>query len=260
MLEVSFIIYQAELGTTENCCKCWTINNIFTKFIFQSIIKIPTMSKRPNQKQPRHYQRRLPHIQPKDGVFFITYNLNGSLPKTKLKQLKEERDFHILELKKKGLSPEATRDAIRNMQDFYFGKFDDLLDNMTTGPTHLGNPKVAQIVADSLHWMDGKAYKLVSYTIMYNHVHKIIYKTQEVLWTSMKMHKSYTGRLANKILDLNGQFWQHESYDHKIRNRNSFIQKVQYTLKNPEKAGLVKHWRDYPFSWVCPEFEKYAPK
>jgi len=218
------------------------------------------MSKLPIQKQSRRYQRRLPHIQPEDGVFFMTYNLDGALPKVRLKQLKEERDFKIEELKRKGFSPDETRDVIRKMQDFYFGKFDDLLDNIVAGPTHLKNSKVAQLVADSLHWMDGEAYKLVCYTIMHNHVHKIVYKTQEILWKSMKRHKSYTGRLANKILDLNGQFWQHESFDHKIRNRNSFIQKVQYTLKNPEKAGLVKNWRDYPFSWVSPEFEQYAPK
>jgi len=182
------------------------------------------------------------------------------LPKKRLQQLKEERDLKISELKQKGFSNKVTRDLIRKMQDFYFGKFDDLLDGMTTGPTHLGDPKIAKIVTDSLHWMDGEAYKLVCYTIMHNHVHKIVYKTQEVLWTSMKRHKSYTGRLANKVLELSGPFWQHESFDHKIRHRESFIEKVQYTLNNAVKTGIVKNWKDYPFSWVCPEFEKYAPK
>ncbi len=217
------------------------------------------MSKLPNKKQPRFYRRKLPHIQPEDGVFFMTYNLDGALPKNRLQQLKEERNLKISELKQKGYSNKVTRGLVRKMQDFYFGKFDELLDGMTTGPTHLGKPEIAQIVADSLHFMDGEAYKLVCYTIMHNHVHKIVYKTQEVLWVSMKRHKSYTGRLANKALDLSGQFWQHESFDHKIRHRNSFIEKVQYTLMNSQKAGLVKNWIDYPYTWVCPEFEKYAP-
>lgn len=52
---------------------------------------------------------------------------------------------------------------------------------MTTGPIHLGKPDIAQKVTDSLHFMDGEAYK-------------IVYKTQEILWVSMKRHKSYIGR------------------------------------------------------------------
>ncbi len=217
------------------------------------------MSKTPNQKPSRFYKRKLPHIQPKNGVFFVTYNLEGALPKNRLLQLKEERELKISDLKLEGLPPEEVKRKVKEMQEFYFGKFDDLLDGVIKGPTHLSNPKVAKVVQDSLHWMDGKAYKLVCYTIMHNHVHKIVYKTQEVLWVSMKRHKSFTGRTANKILNLTGQFWQHESFDHCIRNKPSFIQKVQYTLNNSVKAGLVKNWRNYPYSWVSPEFLKYAP-
>lgn len=210
------------------------------------------------KESPRFYRRNLPHLQPEDGVFFITYTLNGALPTDIYQDLKAERELKIKELKKEGLSPEEIKTSIRNLQEFYFGKYDSFLDNSSHGPRHLEHPLVSKLVKDSLHWMDGKAYKLVCYIIMCNHVHKIVYKTRGVLWKLMKQHKSYTGKEANKVLGLTGPFWQHESFDHCIRNREWLAQKIQYTLKNAQNAGLVKHWNDYPHCWIRPEFEKYV--
>jgi putative transposase len=59
--------------------------------------------------------------------------------------------------------------------------------------------------------------------------------------------KSYTANEANKILSRSGAFWETESYDHVIRNSIEYYRvKV---LNNPVKAGLVKDWREWPWSW-----------
>ena len=50
-------------------------------------------------------------------------------------------------------------------------KFDDLLDNETSGPTWLKRNEIAKIIAESLHFRDGKDFKLVCYCVMSNHIH-----------------------------------------------------------------------------------------
>ncbi|MCB9009619.1 MAG: transposase, partial [Ardenticatenaceae bacterium] len=57
--------------------------------------------------------------------------------------------------------------------------------------------------------------------------------------------KRYTAVSANKILGRQGQFWQHESYDHIVRDEAELQRIRQYVLNNPVKAGLV----DSPDGW-----------
>jgi putative transposase len=65
--------------------------------------------------------------------------------------------------------------------------------------------------------------------------------------------KSIKGRSAyecNKLLDRRGPFWQHESYDHVLRDDAELERTVWSILGNPVKAGLCKHWRDWKWSYV----------
>lgn len=39
-----------------------------------------------------YYQRNLPHYQPEDGEFFVTFRLANSLPKAVIGQLKQEKE------------------------------------------------------------------------------------------------------------------------------------------------------------------------
>jgi len=66
----------------------------------------------------------------------------------------------------------------------------------------------------------------------------------------MKSLKGYTARRANQLLNRTGQFWDTESYDHEIRDEGEFSRIVKYVRNNPVKAGIVKDWRDYPWTWV----------
>jgi len=42
--------------------------------------------KMPKHKIPEEYRRKLPHIQPQNAVFFVTFNLIGAMPLHILKQ------------------------------------------------------------------------------------------------------------------------------------------------------------------------------
>ena len=61
--------------------------------------------------------------------------------------------------------------------------------------------------------------------------------------------KSYTAQEANKLLKRRGTFWAAESYDHEVRDEAEYHRIVRYVINNPVKAGLVKEWREWPWSW-----------
>ncbi len=208
-----------------------------------------------------YYRRRLPHIQPKNGVFNITFRLAGTLPKEKLLQLKDEKEFRIAQLRKTIEDEESLRISLQKEQILYLGKYDALLDSGTYGPTFLKQKAIAKIVADCfMYWHQKGRYKLVCYSVMPNHVHVILYKIQKPLFRILQTIKIYTAKEANKVLNRTGEpFWHPESYDNLIRNREGFRDKVQYVLLNAVKANIVKRWQDFEFVYLNPEFEQYAP-
>ncbi|NOZ45604.1 MAG: hypothetical protein GXO79_02365 [Chlorobi bacterium] len=205
--------------------------------------------------EKEEYRRHLPHIQPKEGVFFITFRLYGSLPVSILQKLKEEKEINIIRQRKQfGSKKDQMKKAIRKENEQYNEVFNSMLDNPKSGTTYLANKTIAKIVANSIHFLDGKDYKLICYTIMSNHVHMIIYKIKKPLFKILQSLKRYTAREANKIINTQGSFWQKESYDNLINSRNELANKIKYVVENPVKINLVKNWEDWEFSYCNPEF------
>jgi REP element-mobilizing transposase RayT len=65
----------------------------------------------------------------------------------------------------------------------------------------------------------------------------------------MKSLKGYSAWEANRALGRKGTFWEQESYDHVVRDDAEFRRIVNYVLNNPVKAGLVKDWRQWKWSY-----------
>jgi REP element-mobilizing transposase RayT len=65
----------------------------------------------------------------------------------------------------------------------------------------------------------------------------------------MQSLKWYTAKECNKILNCTGQFWQHESYDHVVRNEEELNRIIEYILNNPVKAGLVETHEDWKWNY-----------
>jgi putative transposase len=191
------------------------------------------------------YKRRLPHIQIAGATYFITFRLANSLPLEALDKLaKEKQKMNKLSAKQK----EAAHQA-------WFAKYDDYLDQALHGNLYLKNEQIADMVAKSIQYRDGRSYDLISFCIMLNHVHLVCTPLEKSdgtyfgLTELLHSLKRHTAREANKILQRNGTFWQDESYDHFTRDDTELEQIVKYVLYNPVKANLVKEQTDWKWSY-----------
>ena len=63
-----------------------------------------------------------------------------------------------------------------------------------------------------------------------------------------KGRNQHTALECNRRLGREGAFWQHESYDHWIRDAEEMERILLYVDGNPVKAGLVESPEDWPFS------------
>lgn len=208
------------------------------------------------------YRRKLPHWIPSDAIFFITFRLANSLPANIIKKLVEEKENHQKIIQAKFQEKEQ-KERLYELEKKYFRHFDAWLDRChAESPVWLRQEKIARIVSEVIHEFDGQRYALMAYCIMPNHVHLLIdtrgYKidvshrgttAHYPLSDMLKQLKGRSSHLANQALKRSRMFWQHESYDHVVRDSKELERIHWYILNNPVKAGLVTQWQDWPYSW-----------
>lgn len=168
-------------------------------------------------------RRKLPHIHSPGSTIFTTFRLAGSIPKSTLNQWLAEKALRDKTV--------ATADAEIEFRRRWFARFEEILDKAAVGPRWLADPRVAQIVADSLNYRDQRVYDLSAYCIMSTHVHAVFtpflntaslteipdshpvrFKSSEpTLSAIMQSLKGYTAHEANKVLKRTGPFWEVES-------------------------------------------------
>jgi putative transposase len=204
-----------------------------------------------------HYGN-LPHWQPAGATFFVTMRLADSIPKHIIEQIKTQKAIDIRE-KQEELKEDTHKltTEIYLIEKKYFGIFDKVLDK-SNEPYWLKEKAIAEIVRKSIAFFEGKELKTHAYCIMPNHLHWVFthHVEAQVLWRVVQRMKSFTAKEANKLLNREGQFWEAESYDHIVRDAKEFDNIVWYTLQNPVKAGFVKEWQDWQFSYANEDFWK----
>jgi putative transposase len=207
------------------------------------------------------YKRHLPHIQPLGGLFFVTYNLKGSIPEEVIAQWRIEN-----EAKKTAISNNSinAKQDLEKQGKLDFAKKDTFLDTYTGGNHYFKTDSLAQIVANTLHYWDNKRLELYAYTIMSNHVHVVFrlfdeYEMTKPYYLEQIMHsiKLFSARECNKLLGLEGEFWQEESYDRLVRDKDELKRILLYVLNNPVKAGLCEKMSDWKWSYIKPEYNDF---
>jgi len=210
------------------------------------------------------YKQRLPHIQPIGAAFFVTFSLFGCIPKRILQELKEKYKNEIA--KANLVIDRHNRNLeIFNIRKQYLFEYDQVLHSIVNGPDFLKNDHLKDIIKDELFRYDGHLYDLICFCIMSNHVHILIdtsFQMSEIINEEelnmkyipldqvMKKIKGPTAMYCNKALSRNGQFWERESFDIYIRNEKMLNKIVSYIHQNPVKAGMVKEWDKYSYSYL----------
>ncbi len=202
--------------------------------------------------QDIYYRHHLPHIHPEGYPIFITFNLVGSIPMEVFRELKEQRDNELKTLEKEAVERK------------YFSKYDEWLDKCQSGHTWLKDENIASTVMKKIHSFENERYELLTYCVMPNHVHLLIKllskqiikhqgKTANYpLTDTIRLIKGSTARECNLTLKRTGSFWHHESNDHYVRDEPEFKKIIKYILNNPVKAGLVKEWTEWKFTYINP--------
>lgn len=111
-------------------------------------------------------------------------------------------------------------------------------------------------VLSSIKFNAGKKYRLYACVIMETHFHLILqpieksagsyYSIAEI----MQGIKSYSSHMIKKKLDIKDGIWVDENYDRIVRDDKELIEKLNYIITNPVKAGIVKEPEDYKWLFV----------
>lgn len=235
----------------------------------------------PNLDYKSFTERHRPHIHPAGATLFVTYRLAGSIPQAVVRVYKAKKEWLENELKRArktamGSQTPELKEWLHRVEEFHrewFVKFEDTLHKAESGPMWMKDEPVAAKVAENLHRLDGDAYRLDAYCVMSNHVHTVFTPSlseaelqessdegghltflSEHPGLSRIMHslKGRAARECNLVLSRTGQFWEHESFDHVVR-QGKLMATIRYVLNNPVKAGLVKDWREWRWSYCRKE-------
>jgi len=178
-----------------------------------------------------HSRGYLPHFDSPETVQFVTFRLADSLPVEAIARIREAISLS-----------DSERDSFLDAG---------------TGECWLRRPEIAAVVEEALLHFDDIRYRLLAWTIMPNHVHALIEpRNGHGLGDIVGSWKRYTARMANRILERSGQFWQDDYWDTYIRNERHYESAVAYIENNPVKAGLVGSI--YAWPWGHARFRRPA--
>jgi putative transposase len=214
----------------------------------------------PKQTDPCIYRRNLPHFQQKDGCFFVTMVLEGSIPKERLQQILEYAQIKESQRNANHLPASAFHWGPFGYYDAYVRKFLELANPSKERPLWLQNAAIAELLRESFQFISQRDCRVIAYCIMPNHVHVILDQIQRPLFRILQSFKRHTARQANILLGRTGRaFWQAESFDYLVRNELDLAKKITYVIQNPVYATLVDDWRNWEHTYLHPDFEPYCP-
>jgi REP element-mobilizing transposase RayT len=185
------------------------------------------------------HKRNLPHLYFPDGKYFITYRLANTFH--------SDKPFRI-----KTSQPNCDSEKFKTQ----FIEYDTLLDSAKNYEKYLKEKQYADICKDTIHYPDGKDYKLICYCIMPNHIHLIfeLLPGNKGIGKIMQSVKGISAKRCNLLIGREGNFWQDESYDRWIRDDKELYYFIRYILLNPVNAGLLQDWKDWEYTFCNPRY------
>ncbi|MDP7014324.1 MAG: transposase [Pirellulaceae bacterium] len=187
----------------------------------------------------------MPHWEVEDGRYFVTAHLAGAIPEPAMEQIRS-----ISEALQNGATRQ-TPDSCVELHRRVFAEMERWLDRAPAA-TELTDPAVAPMVMEAIEFRQSKErWNMLEFALMPSHLHLFLEVLKGTLKETMEDFKRWTGHRALEILDRSGErFWQDEWFDHWSRSDEEDERITTYIRRNPETAGLVSNYRDWPWgSW-----------
>lgn len=203
-------------------------------------------------------RRNLPHWDVPHAAYFVTTCLEGSIPAQGLLEIERYRSS----LARRPRPPETSEsDWALNQWKLAFARADQWLD-CQPAVRQLADERLARVVVSAIYFFAGERYDLLAFVVMPSHFHWVFQPLPswvEGLKDAESEKRSprerivhslnrFTADACNQLLGKRGTFWQHESYDHWVRDAEELERIMRYVEANPVKAGLVQTPEDWPFS------------
>lgn len=213
-----------------------------------------------------HERGYLPHCDKPGLAQFVTFRLWDSLPASSRGEWQ-----HLLKLSEQntgrsnaprsyasGPSPTGAR-SIASRDEAHFEaraeaareqrrKLEDYLDR-GHGDCSLRNPRIAELMENSMLFHHRQRFDLLAWVVMPNHVHALFEVGNTTpLSGIMQNWKSISAAAANKLLGRAGDFWQDDYWDTFMRNEEQTGKAIRYIENNPVKAKLCRAPEEWPFS------------
>ncbi|MFW6303123.1 MAG: transposase [Candidatus Sumerlaeota bacterium] len=178
-------------------------------------------------------ERNLPHWTKEDSIYWITFRLGDSVPQSKIAVWRDERRRWV-DAHPKPWSKEVWLEYHREFEL----RIDKWLDR-GFGSQSLAHPHVREALKTCMLRFEGERLNIHCAVIMPTHVHVLLEPLKGYqLSALLKGMKGAGAREANRILRRTGPFWEEESYDHIVRNREQYLYFCDYIANNPSKACL----------------------
>lgn len=176
--------------------------------------------------------RRLPHLDAKGALQFITFRCADSIPATEARLIQGETEH---------LPPsERTKQRASRIEAFL---------DPGLGACLLHPGKCGALMRDHLFGQHGVRWELFEWVVMPNHVHFIGRVMPDfTLSQAMQYLKGASSRVIQSAAGTSGQLWMPEYFDRMIRDDRHYNRVAEYIEYNPGKAGLCKTAGDWPLS------------
>lgn len=206
------------------------------------------------------YERNLPHWRQDGAVYFVTFRLKDSIPKSVLEAWEHDRRIWLAAngvtdandptdrlQRYRAIPIERRRAYERDQARRFFVELD-----RCHGACVFRSADVSAIVEGALRFHDGTRLRCGDFVIMPNHVHWLLmplgeHKLEEILHSV----KRWSARQINLLLGQSGSLWQKESYDRIVRDAGECERTRSYLEQNPIKAQLkLDEFRYHRADWL----------
>jgi REP element-mobilizing transposase RayT len=183
--------------------------------------------------------RNRPHWKQPGKVHFVTWRQADSLAKVQLDKIRKDREEWIARHGSHDIAtlPFAVQKEFHRL---FRARVEKWLD-AGAGSCLLRKPVVRKVILETLLLFDGERYRLGNFAIAGNHVHVLVIPLPDHDLSSITHSwKSYTAHAINRILGRTGAFWQTESFDHIVRDRDHLTRYEQYILDHLQQGAYVE--------------------